>query len=306
VLGTVPAASFTSPAGDSLVWEFGDLGLFSDTAVTLELQTLLTTTLGTFVEIDAKVESNEPDVQPADNRALLQNVVVGSYDPNDKLVSREAVTIESPPSKAELAYTIRFQNTGTYPTSFVTLLDTLDADVFDLASLRWLGSSHPFEARMVDGNVLKIRFDTLALVPQAESEALSQGFVAFALTTREPLASPQVISNRAGIYFDYNEPVITPYARTVVDFTIGTEEAPAYSGMTLSPNPAGDWVTLVDGTHLHEVVDVSLFDNAGRLVLQQTITPSDNVVNLTSLPPSVYWIIARQNDRTMTGKFIKQ
>jgi hypothetical protein len=267
-----PAPSMN--VGDTLlVWDLGAMDLFSDTTLTLLVKTDATASLGEVLSFSASVSANEPDVNLDNNSALWTTVVVGSYDPNDKLVNQPRIFLNVQPEKARLNYTLRFQNTGSFPTAFVTLLDTLDLGIFDPSSLEWLGSSHPFEARLVEGNILKIKFPDLALVPQSESETLSQGYVSFSIATNQVLSSPRIIQNRAGIYFDYNAPVITPYAITVVDYPVAVKNIPGAEGPGLYPNPAHKQVQIIDPQSEQETIQLYLYNSLGQLLSIQTLPP---------------------------------
>ena len=70
--------------------------------------------------------------------------IVGSYDPNDKLVSPAGFTDQhyvAPGTRME--YTIRFQNTGTFMAFTVKVIDTLSADL-DVATFEMMSASHDY------------------------------------------------------------------------------------------------------------------------------------------------------------------
>ncbi|MBK8532639.1 MAG: hypothetical protein IPL64_12190 [Flavobacteriales bacterium] len=85
----------------------------------------------------ARCQFADADETPEDNAAHFSDIVVGSYDPNDKLLSPaklspEVVAVGETP----IEYTIRFQNTGTYLAERVVILDTLSEDL-QWASIRF-------------------------------------------------------------------------------------------------------------------------------------------------------------------------
>lgn len=296
-----PAPAYQSALGDTLVWQLGAMDAFSDSTLSITFNTFVSTPLGTFIRLEAWVSADAGDLQPLNNRADLLAPVVGSYDPNDKLVDQSALRIQSPPISARLSYTIRFQNTGTFPTAFVTLFDTLDTQVFDPATIIWLGSSHPFEARLIDQKVLKIRFDPLALVPQSESEEGSQGYVSFSIATRQPLSTPMNLRNRAGIYFDYNAPIITPWANTAVDFSIPTHEATTTDALAISPNPSTGAITLLDAQTVQETLHVAIYNATGRLLMQRVLPPGERTLHLEALPRGLLCVRATSRKGTAVG-----
>ncbi len=169
---------------------------------------------------------------------------VGSYDPNDKmglpLGYGEAHSIRP---EAPLDYWIRFQNTGTDTAFSVVIRDTL-SEYLDLESIKIAGASHAFRWDVSGDRVLKFTFDPIALPDSNVNELASHGFVKFQIATKADLPIGTEIYNRAGIYFDYNAPVITnttlhtigqPLIDILNDVTDPQQELVQLS---LFPNPA--------------------------------------------------------------------
>jgi hypothetical protein len=113
-----------------------------------------------------------------------------------------------------LEYTIRFQNTGTAEAIFVRVLDTL-SQVFDMTSFELIATSHPCEVTFHDNHSIDWFFDNIMLPDSFSNEPESHGFIQFRIRTHA-LSEPSIIENAAGIYFDFNEPVMTPPAITQV------------------------------------------------------------------------------------------
>ena len=134
---------------------------------------------------------------------------IGAFDPNDKIgypVGRGSAHLID--KEQEIEYRIRFQNTGTDTAFNIYILDTLSAHL-DITSIRTGASSHPFEFDILDTNVLRFYFRDIMLPDSNINEPGSHGFVKFriAQTLDNPIGTE--IFNSAGIYFDFNEPVIT-------------------------------------------------------------------------------------------------
>lgn len=133
----------------------------------------------------------------------------GAYDPNDKQGFPVGVGAEHYiPKNTPIEYLIRFQNTGTDTAFFVKILDTLSASL-DLRTLRMLGASHPYFYQLLPNHVLQFAFPNIMLPDSNINEAASHGYVRFAIEPLVDLPNETVIFNRAGIYFDFNPPVIT-------------------------------------------------------------------------------------------------
>lgn len=160
------------------------------------------------------------DATPDDNTFVLKATVTGSYDPNDKQVWPAFIKPAQIASGEPLLYTIRFQNTGTYPAERVRLVDTLDARL-DLASLQVISASHSFTWRILGGHVLEVLFDQIQLPDSLSNEAGNHGFFSFSIKGKPYLLLGERLRNRAYIYFDFNSPVVT---NTVVTEVSGCTE----------------------------------------------------------------------------------
>jgi hypothetical protein len=108
-----------------------------------------------------------------------------------------------------LDFTIRFQNTGNYPATTVTLIDSLDLEKLDIMSFHVLGASHDYEWSLKVPSVLEVVFDNIMLVDSSVSFNESQGFFKYRIVVRDSLANLQASATPAFIYFDLNAPVVT-------------------------------------------------------------------------------------------------
>ncbi|MBI4646867.1 MAG: VCBS repeat-containing protein [Bacteroidia bacterium] len=149
---------------------------------------------------------NQTDVS-TDAESYLDNC---SCDPNDKLVAPKGCGPFHNISKNQLlTYTVRFQNTGTGPAHNIVIRDAFNSD-FDITTLQILASSHTItHTEIIPNNALIISFEGIELPDSASNPAGSNGFVTFNLYPIQNLADGTTITNQAGIYFDFNEVVLT-------------------------------------------------------------------------------------------------
>ena len=147
-----------------------------------------------------------------------------AIDPNDKLTYPSRLE----PSQSNyteftepITYTIRFQNTGTDTAFTVRLVDTL-ATLLDAASFTPIGASHPYRVILNTDRELEVHFEDILLPDSTTDETASHGFFSFRISPRSGVAESDVIENRAGIYFDFNRPIIT---NTVVNTLVETLDA---------------------------------------------------------------------------------
>jgi len=130
--------------------------------------------------------------------------IIGSYDPNDKLVNPAGVGESHDIYKGdELTYKIRFQNTGNDTAFTVILVDTLDFEHLNMSTLEILNSSHTYTLSIEDAQILTFTFNNILLVDSTTNEAASHGFVTFKVDQFKENEIGEVIENKAYIYFDY-------------------------------------------------------------------------------------------------------
>jgi hypothetical protein len=178
----------------------------------VDVQVAANVPLGTIYQPYATIallDANQIDYAPQNNTYTLHQTVIGSYDPNDKLVTPSIIDLLDMDSTATewLEYTIRFQNTGTAEAIFVRVLDTL-SQALDLTSFQFIAASHPTEIIFHDDHVIEWFFDNIMLPDSFSNEPGSHGFIQFRIRT-QALSAPFNLENSASIYFDFNAPVIT-------------------------------------------------------------------------------------------------
>jgi alpha-tubulin suppressor-like RCC1 family protein len=204
---------------------------------------------------------NLVNILPHDDEDPIKDIycgiVTGSYDPNDKtgypLGVGEDHLIE--PNR-KMDYVIRFQNTGTDTAFTVKILDTLDTDL-DIFSVRSGVSSHSYSFRMYGPRVLEWTFYNIKLPDSTTNEPESNGFVTFTVNQVKNLPDGTEINNQVGIYFDFNDPIITNTTSHIIGRSIKTppplsvKDVSATLNMTrLYPNPNNGSFTLAFGTQL--------------------------------------------------------
>jgi uncharacterized repeat protein (TIGR01451 family) len=144
---------------------------------------------------------------PASIVYCLENT--GSYDPNDKAALPKGYGPQQYiEPETELNYRIRFQNTGTDTAFTVVIRDTLSA-LLDMSTLRAGNSSHNYQLTISGERILTFTFDNILLPDSTTNEPASNGFVYYRITPQVDAPLETVIENRAAIYFDFNEPVLT-------------------------------------------------------------------------------------------------
>lgn len=220
---TIADAESGTVDGNSVSWTVEELGPFESMCFVVVVQ-IDTGTLGQVFNCVGTIETEDgvADDDPSNNTHTLQQTIVGSYDPNDKLVNHELVDVSNYDNDSlfTLEYLIRFQNTGTAPATFVRVTDLLPTEL-DPITLEMIHASHEYElsfepANEVLGSQPKLEwyFDDINLADSASNEPESHGFIHFRINTVPYINPGDVIENFVSIFFDYNEAVITEDAVT--------------------------------------------------------------------------------------------
>ena len=140
------------------------------------------------------------------------SIVIGAYDPNDKLGFPAGLgELNRIEPDQLIQYRIRFQNTGSDTAFTVLIRDTLTS-YLDPYSIVPGASSHPYTFYL-DENRVRFLFNNINLLPEEANEAESIGFVEFKIKQKPNNPISYNIDNQAAIYFDFNEPIYTPVHR---------------------------------------------------------------------------------------------
>lgn len=247
------------------------------------------------------------DTVDYNNGYRLDETVVGSYDPND---------IQSYPkgngtpgyiltTDSIISYTVRFQNTGTYPAQNIVVNVNLDSDL-DLNSFEYRGSSFPCDIEINSNGVATFTFTGIFLPDSNMNEELSHGYVSFALRQNPGLAGLTPITAQAGIIFDYNAPVMT---NTVLNTITSVEAISAQqAGLLVYPNPATSELYIVFDPAI-KATSYQILDVTGRIISSSEIQiASDGKLkaDASGLNAGIYFIRLHGENFTVSTKFIKQ
>ena len=219
----------------------------------------------------------EDDGNPFVSIDCQQNI--GSFDPNDKrgfpAGYQEAHYIEE---NLDLEYLIRFQNTGTDTAFRVVIRDTL-SEWLDVRDLTLGATSHDCEMEIYEDGIVKFIFDDIYLPDSTTNEAASHGFVKFRIAQMPDNPHGSVIYNRAAIYFDFNEPVITNQTWHTVGLDIDSMVVSVSNiydedmAVEIIPNPFQTATTFIISSE--QTLGESLFqlyDGQGRLVREEVFS----------------------------------
>lgn len=270
--------------------------------VTLKLDA--NTALGTLLGFSGKImPEGVLDLRNDNNVQVFLLQVVGSLDPNDKSVSPGGnITPAMVADTQQLVYTVRFQNTGTYPAEFVRITDVL-SPALDRGTLQVIASSHPMEWSL-NGHTLEFYFPNIQLPDSTSDEPNSHGFVKYSIAMRPDLVLGDAVKNVADIFFDFNAPVRTNTVETKVENIIIGTRNPSASELIcwVSPNPVGEEL-IVYGKNISAAI-LQVMDMQGRvLISRESGIPAR--IGVQDLEAGVYRVVLMSEGRYGQTIFVK-
>lgn len=226
------------------------------------------------------------------NIDIYCGIVSASYDPNDKTGYPKGLTEEHfiDPNRS-IQYRIRFQNTGTDTAFTVVVRDTLDPNL-DIYSVRPGVSSHAYSFTTYGQGILEWTFNDILLPDSIRNEPKSHGFLTFTVKQKVDLPEGTEIKNSAGIYFDFNDPIITNTTQHKITYRRTNPLIFGYdkpSPFLLYPNPNEGLFTL-ELLQTYPEAQFKIFDINGRLIQEETIYDANkHTINLEA-PEGMYFI----------------
>jgi hypothetical protein len=256
--------------------------------VTMQVPNVPSVTLGGLLTNTASIVPVVDDIVLANNNSSLSQVIIGSYDPNDKMESHgERILFSSFTPNDYLIYTIRFENTGTASAINVRVNDVLDAKL-DETSIRMISASHPYIMDRT-GNNLNWRFDNIQLPVSIAETNTGKGYVTFSVKPKPGYAVGDIIPNTSSIYFDFNPAIITNTFNTqfIAQLSVNQFEN---GDFIFYPNPVSDVVTVSLKNNTNSISNIAVYDVLGKLIftLKPTSAIATETIDLSSVSKGLY------------------
>ncbi|MBK0403378.1 T9SS type A sorting domain-containing protein [Adhaeribacter sp. BT258] len=291
-----------------LAWVYQPLAPLEKRHIDVQFTVASTTPLNTQLMAHA-IANPVTDYINWNNQDTLHHLVTGSFDPNDKQVSRSWLTPQLVADSTLLNYVIRFQNTGN-DTAFTVIVRDSISDKLHMPSFELLSASHPYTFRLLENGMAEWRFDNILLPDSNRNEPASHGFIRYRMQPKNNLVLGDEIKSRAAIYFDYNAPVLTNYAVTRISLTNGIKERSTnIEGFKLYPNPAKNYVMIYAAFKNNASATVSLENLLGQ-TLSKLNLPANNQVYyqlpLNELPKGMYLVKLQTETGMQTQRLVIQ
>lgn len=260
----------------------------------IQLGTIITN-VATYIGEDIFVENNT---------SFLNQIVIGSYDPNDILESHGPEILHSSFETTDyLYYTVRFQNVGTADAVNVAIDNTLDARL-DKSTIQMLSSSHNNVFTRKD-NQLNWQFDNIHLPSEDMDEPNSHGYVYYKIKPLAGYSVGDIIPNTAEIYFDFNPAVVTNTFETEFTTTLSNANF-SDIGFSIYPNPTSHFFELNFNQNINKTIKINIYDIQGKSVYAKTkeITETSFRMNVSELSKGMYFLKVNNGISETTKKLI--
>ena len=284
---------------DNLRWNYSNLLPFESRSFELILEVNAPTdipavNIGDLLNFTAIINPILGDELPLDNTFYFSQFVVGSYDPNNKVCLEGSVV--SPTEIGDyLHYNINFENTGTFPATFVVVKDMIDTTKFDIATLQVLNASHQMETRIA-GNKVEFIFDDINLGTN------QHGNVVFKIKTKVTLVEGNTVTNNANIYFDYNFPIETNTTSTTFQ-VLSNGEFPTDRSIVIAPNPTKNNVNINCNNTIRSI---QLFDVQGRVLMTQLVNDSQSSIDISNYTNGIYFVKVLTDEGSKVERISKE
>lgn len=232
------------------------------------------------------------DETPENNIAVINDVVSGSFDPND-ITCLEGNAVDVSLIGNYLRYNINFENTGNAAANFVVVNIPVNAEQFDINTLELLYNSHNAIVK-VENNSIQYRFNNINLGPEEKGNAI------FKIKTLSALNTGSTVNMDANIYFDYNWPIATNIAATT--FGLLSTDKNEVATATVFPNPTNGQVAVKANLLIEKT---ELYDINGRLLDTSLPNELNAVINLAEKPAGVYLLKIYSGAAATTKKIVK-
>ncbi len=202
------APNFNS--GDSVRWNFSNLAPLDSVRYLVRFYVPPPPVFSPAENITCKayITPVSGDAYLPDNKLIVTVLAQGSYDPNAKTNTHGGQFLSSSVQAGEfIYYVIQFQNTGNAEAFDVVIKDTISTKL-QLTTFEMVAGSHPYELSFA-ANKATWRFANINLPDSNSNEPGSHGFLMYKIKAEPTLVIGDTIFNRAGIYFDFNPPILT-------------------------------------------------------------------------------------------------
>lgn len=270
--------------------------------VAMSVPTIPTVNLNDIITNSATITAGVNEVNLLNNTSTASQIVVGSYDPNDKMESHgEKILISNFTADDYLYYTIRFENTGTANATNVIVNDVLDAQL-DETSVRMVDASHSYILRR-NNSQLSWTFENIDLPVSIPNTMLGKGYITFKVKPKAGYAVGDIIPNTASIFFDSNPAIVTNTFNTEFVSVLGVNQF-ENNNFVFYPNPTNDFIT-ISSKDSETINAIKVYDLLGKTIYFDTYKNiTSQTIDLSGVNSGMYFIEVKTNNNLIVKKII--
>jgi|GEM_PF-987404 len=232
-----------------------------------------------------------------------------AYDPNDKHGVPFRGGVNEILRNESLDYTIRFENLGNDTAFNINIVDQLNLN-YNIRSFEMKSASHEITSYWIDTDrQLHVEFENIQLPSIEQDSILNKGYFTFSIDLLPGLPENTKINNKASIYFDQNDPIVTNTTTHTLVSQLATTSIATLENTDfyLSPNPVQALLNvnfessvIIDNTK----GSIEVHDVSGKLVLVRE--KLSNSLDVSQLETGVYFLRIQGNEGNFgTAKFVK-
>lgn len=293
----------TSQTSNLLTFNVSNLNPFDTRTIDMYFNVFAppTTNIDDVLVSTATINPIAGDQTEDDNVYVLDQTVIGSYDPNDiTCLEGDQLLIED--ADKYLHYVIRFQNTGTASAINVKVDNVLD-DKLDWTSMQLESLSHEGRVEILNGNEVSFIFANINLPDSTNDEPNSHGFIAYKIKPLDNVVLGDIFYNTADIYFDFNPAIVTNTAETEIVDALSVADFQSHV-FSVFPNPTKSLLTIESKIGINKV---RISDINGRVLNTYYFNNNNQqqVINVENLSNGIYFLKLQGVQQEQVIKFIK-
>lgn len=293
-------------AAGLLTWNYQNLMPFESRSIELTFNTnspqeVPAVNNGDILPFTVTINPIGGDELPNDNTFQYNQLVVGSYDPNE-IICLEGDSV--PPSEIGnyLHYVINFENLGTFFAENVVVRSEIDATKYDIGTLQVMSTSHPSYTK-ISGNVVEFIFENINLAEASGNPPVGgHGDVLFKIKTKDNLVIDDTVLQRAGIYFDYNFPIVTNDAETTFA-ALNNPDFELDNSVKVYPNPTN---SIINITSDFTIESIELYDIQGRILSTSIENRNQTALDISSKSKGIYFLKIKTDNGYKVEKIVKK
>ncbi len=292
--------------GNTVIWSLTGVSSFADRPQSIDFYANHRLTLGSIISNYFCDITAGGDIDTTNDNEQRDDTAKSGFDPN-YIQANPSACIDTNLADKTIEYTIHFENTGNAPAHNIHVLDTL-SPYLDPRTIKVKLASATMNLSLVNDrgyNVLKFDFPNIELLDSSH-HGQCDGAVIYTIKPNQHLPYGTSILNRAGIYFDANDVVLTNTSNTMIGCaSLKTTSVENTSSVTVFPNPFSNSITLKAQKDVWSSYEV--YNLVGQKMAAASITQNETDLNLEGLSEGIYLVYVTAKDGSReTIKIIKK